>query len=159
MHFARNLLSHVGKDKADMVASTFRMVFAEPEATAVHATWNEFRDRLAASFLKIGPLMDEAKVEVLAFANFPKAHWQKVWPTNPLERINKEIKRRSRVVGIFPNSAAVIRLVGCFSQIPTRCGSPPSASTVAAVRAPRTRQCRSAGTSPRTAPRAPAAAP
>ena len=69
-------------------------------------------DRLATSFPKIGPLMDEVKAEVLAFTTFPKTHWQKTWSTNPLERINKEIKRRARVVGIFPNTAAVIRLVG-----------------------------------------------
>jgi putative transposase len=112
VHFARNLLAHVPKDKADMVASMFRMIFAQPDPAAVHATWDEVRDRLAASFPKIGPLMDDAKAEVLAFTTFPKAHWQKTWSTNPLERINKEIKRRSRVVGIFPNPAAVIRLVG-----------------------------------------------
>jgi putative transposase len=56
--------------------------------------------------------MDEAKTEVLAFTAFPRAHWQKIWSTNPLERVNKEIKRRARVVGIFPNPASVIRLVG-----------------------------------------------
>lgn len=93
VHFARNLLAHVPKDKADMVASMFRMIFSAPDAEAVHATWEEVRDRLAASFPKIGPLMDDARAEVLAFTAFPKAHWQKIWSTNPLERINKEIKR------------------------------------------------------------------
>ncbi len=112
VHFARNLLAHVGKDKADMVAAMFRTIFAQPDPAAAHAAWDEVRDRLAASFPKIGPLMDDAKAEVLAFTAFPKPHWQKIWSTNPLERINKEIKRRSRVVGIFPNPAAVIRLVG-----------------------------------------------
>ena len=112
VHFARNLLAHVGKDKADMVASMLRTVFVQPGPQAVHAAWDELRDRLAESFPKIGPLMDDAKAEVLAFTAFPKPHWQKVWSTNPLERINKEIKRRSRVVGIFPNNASVIRLVG-----------------------------------------------
>jgi putative transposase len=114
VHFARNLLAHVGKDNADMVAAMFRTIFAQPKPQAVAAAWDEVRDRLAKSFPKVGPLMDQAKVEVLAFAGFPKAHWQKIWSTNPLERINKEIKRRSRVVGIFPNNAAVIRLVGAI---------------------------------------------
>jgi transposase-like protein len=77
-----------------------------PDATTVAATWDEVRDRLAGRFPKIGPLMDDAKPEVLAFSAFPRAHWSKVWSTTPLERVNKEIKRRARVVGIFPNDAA-----------------------------------------------------
>lgn len=114
VHFARNLLAHVGRDNTDTVAAIFRTIFAQPNPAAVAAAWDEVRDRLAGSFPKIGPLMDDAKAEVLAFTVFPKAHWQKIWSTNPLERINKEIKRRSRVVGIFPNNAAVIRLVGAI---------------------------------------------
>jgi transposase-like protein len=112
VHFARNLLSLVPKSHTDMVATVFRTIFAQPDKAAVSETWDQVRDQLAAMFPKIGPLMDDAKTEVLAFTGFPRAHWQKIWSTNPLERINKEIKRRSRVVGIFPNEAAVTRLVG-----------------------------------------------
>jgi transposase-like protein len=112
VHFARNLLAHVPKGQADYVAAAFRMIFAQPTATDVHAAWDKTRDELAARFPKLGPLMDEAKAEVLAFTAFPREHWRKTWSTNPLERVNKEIKRRARVVGIFPNAAAVIRLVG-----------------------------------------------
>jgi putative transposase len=112
VHFARNLLAHVPKSHADMVAAVFRTIFAQPDAAAVSRAWDEVRDQLAKSFPRIGPLMDQAKAEVTAFTTFPRAHWQKIWSTNPLERVNKEIKRRARVVGIFPNPAAVIRLVG-----------------------------------------------
>jgi putative transposase len=112
VHFARNLLALVPKSHTDMVAAVFRTIFAQPDAVTVGATWDEVRDQLAKSFPKIGPLMDEAKAEVLAFTAFPRSHWSKIWSTNPLERVNKEIKRRARVVGIFPNDAAVIRLVG-----------------------------------------------
>ena len=112
VHFARNLLAHVPKVQAELVATAFRMIFAQPTAEDVHAAWDKTRDELAARFPKLGPLMDDAKAEVLAFTAFPREHWRKIWSTNPLERINKEIKRRSRVVGIFPNAAAVIRLVG-----------------------------------------------
>jgi putative transposase len=95
-----------------MVAALFRTIFAPPDRDAVAAVWNEVRDQLAKSFPKAGPLMDGTKAEVLAFTAFPRSHWIKVWSNNPLERINKEIKRRSRVVGLFPNEASVIRLVG-----------------------------------------------
>ena len=112
VHFARNLLALVPKTHKDMVAAVFRTIFAQPDPATVAATWDTVRDQLTAGFPKIGPLMDQAKSEVLAFTAFPRSHWPKVWSTNPLERVNKEIKRRSRVVGIFPNEAAVIRLVG-----------------------------------------------
>ncbi|MEU2006973.1 IS256 family transposase [Rhodococcus sp. NPDC019627] len=112
VHFARNLLAHVPKSHSDMVAAVFRTIFAQPDPATAASTWDEVRDQLAGRFPKIGPLMDQAKSEVLAFSTFPRAHWSKIWSTNPLERVNKEIKRRARVVGIFPNEAAVIRLVG-----------------------------------------------
>jgi putative transposase len=114
VHFARNLLALVPKSHKDMVAAVFRTIFAQPDAATVANTWDSVRDQLAAAFPKIGPLMDEAKTEVLAFTAFPRSHWPKVWSTNPLERVNKEIKRRARVVGIFPNEPAVIRLVGAI---------------------------------------------
>jgi putative transposase len=112
VHFARNLLALIPKSHKDMVAALFRTIFAQPDRDAVWAAWEEVRDQLVKTVPKVGPLMDAAKGEVLAFTAFPKAHWIKIWSNNPLERINKEIKRRSRVVGIFPNEDAVIRLVG-----------------------------------------------
>jgi putative transposase len=114
VHFARNLLALVPKTHTDMVAAVFRTIFAQPDPKAVAATWDEVRNQLAGRFPKIGALMDAAKTEVLAFTAFPRPHWPKIWSTNPLERVNKEIKRRARVVGIFPNDAAVIRLVGAI---------------------------------------------
>jgi transposase-like protein len=114
VHFARNLLAHVPKAQADYVAAAFRTIFAQTNLVDVHAAWDKTRDEFTARFPKLGPLMDDAKAEVLAFTAFPQEHWRKIWSTNPLERVNKEIKRRSRVVGIFPNTAAVIRLVGAI---------------------------------------------
>jgi len=112
VHFARNLLALFPKSRKEMVAALFRTVFAQPDPDAISAQWDIVRDQLSALAPKAGPMMDQAKAEVLAFASFPKAHWVKVWSNNPLERLNKEIKRRSRVVGIFPSEASVIRLVG-----------------------------------------------
>jgi putative transposase len=112
VHFARNLLALVPKSHQDMVAAVFRTIFAQPDPDTVSSTWDQVRDQLGDRFPKIAGLMDDAKAEVLAFSTFPRAHWTKVWSTNPLERLNKEVKRRARVVGIFPNEASVIRLVG-----------------------------------------------
>jgi putative transposase len=95
-----------------MVAALFRTVFAGIDAEAVAAQWDHVQATLAERWPKAAALMETAKPEVLAFSAFPVEHWRKIWSTNPLERVNKEIKRRSRVVGIFPNEASVIRLVG-----------------------------------------------
>ncbi|WP_392467799.1 IS256 family transposase [Arsenicicoccus cauae] len=112
VHFIRNVLAHVPKAETEMVAAVFRTIFAQPDLASMAKQWDTVRDDLASRYPKTGPLMDGAKAEVLAFAAFPREHWRKIWSTNPLERLNKEIKRRSRVVGIFPNEAAVIRLIG-----------------------------------------------
>lgn len=112
VHFARNLLAVIPKAHQDMVAALFRTVFAGIDADAVAAQWDHVAATLAERWPKAAALMETAKPEVLAFAAFPVEHWRKIWSTNPLERVNKEIKRRSRVVGIFPNEAAVVRLVG-----------------------------------------------
>jgi putative transposase len=112
VHFARNLLALVPKSHQDMVAAVFRTIFAQPDPATVASTWDQVRDQLGERFPKIAVLMDGACAEVLAFSAFPRAHWTKIWSTNPLERLNKEVKRRARVVGIFPNEASVVRLVG-----------------------------------------------
>jgi putative transposase len=91
VHFIRNLLAHVPKAQVDMVAAVFRTIFAQPDPDSMAVTWNQVRDQLAGRFPKIGPPMDDAKDEVLAFNTFPRAHWRKIWSTNPLERLNKEI--------------------------------------------------------------------
>ena len=82
-----------------MAAAALRTVFAQPDARSVHHAWDQVADHLAGLFPRTGEIMHAAKAEVLAFADFPKAHWPKIWVANPLERINKEIKRRARVVG------------------------------------------------------------
>ena len=112
MHFIRNLLAHVPKAQVDMVAAVFRTIFAQPDPDSMAGSGTRSATSSPPGSPRSAPLMDDAKTEVLAFAAFPRAHWRKIWSTNPLERLNKEIKRRARVVGIFPNEAAVIRLVG-----------------------------------------------
>jgi putative transposase len=112
VHYARNLLAKVPKSHAEFVAAAFRSIFALGTAEEVHARWDEVTDTLADRFPKAAVSMREAKTDVLAFTVFPRSHWRKIWSNNPLERLNKEVKRRSNVVGIFPNDAAAIRLIG-----------------------------------------------
>jgi len=112
VHFARNLLALVPKAHTEMVAAAFRSIFALTDPDAVRSRYDEVTDTLADRFPKAANLLAEARPDVLAFVVFPREHWRKIWSNNPLERLNKEIKRRSNVVGIFPNDRAVIRLVG-----------------------------------------------
>ena len=113
VHFMRDALGLVPKNAQQLVAATIRTVFAQPDASAAREQWRRVADTFRPRFQRLAELMDEAEADVLAYAKFPPAHWHQVWSNNPLERLNKEVKRRTDVVGIFPNTAAVMRLVGC----------------------------------------------
>ncbi len=112
VHFMRNALSLVPKATQQMVGATIRTVFAQPDAVSARQQWRRVADGFRPRFPRLAELMDEAEDDVLSYAAFPQEHWQKVWSNNPLERLNKEVKRRTNVVGIFPNEASVVRLVG-----------------------------------------------
>ena len=120
VHFARNLLQRVpigaafsaGVAHQGMVTAALRSVFAQENAGEILSRWDDLAASLIERFPKAAELMHEAREDVLAFRHFPQQHWRKVWSTNLLERVNEEIKRRTRVVGIFPNDAAITRLVG-----------------------------------------------
>jgi putative transposase len=112
VHFLRNLLSHVPKAGQDMVAAAMKAVFVIQKPEQVRAHWQQVTEMLRKQFPCAVPVMEAARDDVLAFLHFPQEHWRKIWSTNPLERLNKEIKRRTNVVGIFPNDAAITRLVG-----------------------------------------------
>ncbi len=112
VHYARNLLATVPKSHVEFVAAAFRSIFALSDRTEIEARWDEVAATLAERFPKAAESMTGARTDVLAFATFPRSHWRKIWSNNPLERLNKEVKRRSNVVGIFPNDRAAIRLIG-----------------------------------------------
>jgi len=95
-----------------MVLAAIRTIFAQPDALAVAEQLDEIVDKLRPRFPVAATMLAEAKADVTAFGAFPVSHWRKIWSTNPLERVNKEVKRRTDVVGIFPNEAAITRLAG-----------------------------------------------
>jgi putative transposase len=111
-HFMRNLLTRVPKSAQTMVATLVRTIFDQPDAEQVWAQHARVVDQLGDRFPAAAELLADAASDVLAFTGFPKEHWRQVWSNNPQERLNKELRRRTDVVGIFPNRAAVIRLVG-----------------------------------------------
>ena len=114
VHFMRNALAHANKSGKRMVSAFIGTAFAQEDAKSVKAEWRRVSDQLRPKVWKLADLMDEAEEDVLAYTTFPKDHWTKVYSTNPIERLNGEIKRRTNVVGIFPNEAAIFRLVGAI---------------------------------------------
>jgi putative transposase len=112
VHFLRNVLARVPKGSAEMVAAAIRTIFAQPDATHVHEQLDAIAGLLGRQFPKLEAMLRDAAPDLLAFTSFPPGHWKKLWSTNPLERLNKEIKRRTDVVGVFPNPEALLRLAG-----------------------------------------------
>ena len=108
VHFMRNALAHVGTKQRQMVAAAIRTAFTQETQKAASTEWRAVAGRLRPRFPKLADLMDEAEDDVLAHMSFPKEHWTQIHSTNPLERLNGEIKRRTDVVAIFPNEAAIV---------------------------------------------------
>jgi putative transposase len=113
VHFIRNVLARIPKGQADMVAAAIRTIFAQPTGPMVRDQVETVALMLEPQLPAVATMLRDAKEEITAFADFPEPHWAKVWSTNPLERLNKEVKRRADVVGIFPNPAALLRLATC----------------------------------------------
>jgi transposase-like protein len=111
-HFMRNLLTRVPKSAQSFVATMVRTIFAQPDAATVHEQHGRIVAQLETRFPEASRLLDEAGPDLLAFTSFPKEHWRQLWSNNSLERLNKEIRRRTDVVGIFPDRPSIIRLVG-----------------------------------------------
>ena len=114
VHFMRNLLAHAGRQGRRVVSAFVATAFAQDDADSAAAQWRLVADQLKPKAPKLAALMDEAQHDVLAYMSFPREHRQKLHSTNPLERLNGEIKRRTNVVGIFPNENAITRLVGAI---------------------------------------------
>ena len=112
VHFMRNVLARVPKGNAEMVAAAIRTIFAQPDAEHVRSQHDVIAGMLGRQFPAVETMLRDAAEDLLAFTGFPVAHYKKIWSTNPLERLNKEIKRRTDVVGVFPNPAALARLAG-----------------------------------------------
>jgi transposase-like protein len=112
VHFMRNALAYAGKTQRRIVSAWIGTAFAQDDATAARKQWRDVADQARPRVPKLAALMDDAEADVLAYMNFPAQHRAKLHSTNPIERLNGEIKRRSDVVGIFPNEDAVIRLIG-----------------------------------------------
>ena len=114
VHLMRNLLAHAGRQGRGVVSAFIATAFAQEDAEAARAQWRQVADQLRPKVAKLAALMDAVEPDVLAYMSFPAAHRPKLHSTNPIERLNGEIKRRTEVVGIFPNEQAITRLVGAI---------------------------------------------
>src|SRR6516164_2962458 len=114
VHFMRNALAHASRQGRRVASAFIATAFAQDDAETARAQWRKVADQLRPKVQKLARLMDEAEADVLAYMTFPKDHRSKIHSTNPLERVNGEIKRRTEVVGIFPNEEAIVRLVGAI---------------------------------------------
>jgi transposase-like protein len=111
VHFMRNVLAIVPKGNQEIVAAAIRTIFAQPDAEHVLEQFEVIATMLGKQLPKVEQMLREAREDLVAFTGFPAAHWKKIWSTNPLERLHKEVKRTD-VVGVFPNPAALVRLAG-----------------------------------------------
>jgi len=114
VHWMRNALAHAGSKQRPAVVALLKTIFAQESAEAVREQWHHVTGALREKYPKLAAMMDEARNDVLAYMDFPREHWTQIASTNPIERLNGEVKRRSDVVGIFPNDKAVVRLVGAL---------------------------------------------
>lgn len=114
VHWMRNALAHAGPKQRPAVVALLKTIFAQESAEAAREQWCQVADALREKYPKLAAMMDESRDDVLAYMDFPREHWAQIASTNPIERLNGEVKRRSDVVGIFPNDKAVVRLVGAL---------------------------------------------
>ena len=114
IHWMRNALAHAPAKQRTAVAAMLKTIFAQETKAEAETQWEIVADALREKQPKLGALMDSSREDVLAYMSFPREHWTQIASTNPLERVNREVKRRSDVIGIFPNDDAIIRLVGAL---------------------------------------------
>ncbi len=110
----RNALAHAAPKQRPAVIAMIKTIFAQETAESAHQQWEQVADALGEKVPKLADMMDASREDVLAYMSFPKDHWAQIASTNPLERVNKEIKRRADAIGILPNNTAVVRLVGAL---------------------------------------------